>query len=115
MLSGLFFNSIYKYQDKTIFKNFLGGGFVGITVLIIIIFVMAFSDDFSSGSSYRGSGSHTGGSSFGGGSLYGGSNRWSNRECEFEEADSFYDHNGDEHIVDYDGYCEDCDDYHDDY
>ena len=34
---------------------------------------------------------------------------------EFEEADSFFDSDGNEHIVDDDGYCEDCDDYHDDY
>ena len=33
----------------------------------------------------------------------------------FEEADSFFDKDGNEHIVDDDGYCEDCDDYHDDY
>ena len=33
----------------------------------------------------------------------------------FEEADSFFDRDGNEHIVDDDGYCEDCDDYHDDY
>lgn len=31
----------------------------------------------------------------------------------FEEADSFFDREGNEHIVDDDGYCEDCDDYHD--
>lgn len=34
---------------------------------------------------------------------------------EFEEADSFTDKHGNEHIVDYEGYCEECDDYHDDY
>ena len=34
---------------------------------------------------------------------------------EFEEADSFIDKHGNEHIVDYEGYCEECDDYHDDY
>jgi len=34
---------------------------------------------------------------------------------EFEEDDSFFDHNGDEHIIDEDRYCEDCDDYHDDF
>ena len=33
----------------------------------------------------------------------------------FEEADSYFDEYGDEHLVDDDGYCEDCDDYHDDY
>lgn len=31
----------------------------------------------------------------------------------FEEADSFFDRDGNEHIVDDDGYCEDCDDYYD--
>ena len=31
----------------------------------------------------------------------------------FEEADSYFDRYGNEHIVDYDGYCEECDDYHD--
>ena len=34
---------------------------------------------------------------------------------EFEEADSMFDNNGDEHLMDDDGYCEDCDDYHDDF
>ncbi|MBQ7965935.1 MAG: hypothetical protein IJ331_07640 [Ruminococcus sp.] len=33
----------------------------------------------------------------------------------FEESGSVYDHHGVEHIVDDDYYCEDCDDYHDDY
>lgn len=37
----------------------------------------------------------------------------SKRREEFEEADSYYDRRGNEHIVDDDGYCEDCDDYHD--
>lgn len=31
----------------------------------------------------------------------------------FEEADSYYDRHGNEHLVDDYGYCEDCDDYHD--
>ena len=34
---------------------------------------------------------------------------------EFEEAGSFYDREGNEHIIDDDNYCEDCDDYHDNY
>lgn len=34
------------------------------------------------------------------------------RKKEFEEADSYYDKHGNEHIIDYDGYCEECDDYH---
>ena len=38
-----------------------------------------------------------------------------NRFDDFEEADSFYDRHVNEHIVDDEGYCEDCDDYHDDY
>lgn len=38
-----------------------------------------------------------------------------NSGFDFEEADSFYDRDGNEHIVDDDGYCEDCDDYHDDW
>ncbi len=33
----------------------------------------------------------------------------------FEESDSVYDKRGNEHILDDDGYCEDCDDYHDDW
>lgn len=41
-------------------------------------------------------------------------NRKSYHEA-FEEAGSFYDRNGDEHIIDDDNYCEDCDDYHDDF
>ena len=31
----------------------------------------------------------------------------------FEPSDSFYDKDGNEHEIDEDGYCEDCDDYHD--
>ena len=31
----------------------------------------------------------------------------------FEEYDSFFDRDGNEHIVDEEGYCEECDDYHD--
>ena len=34
---------------------------------------------------------------------------------EFEEADGFFDRDGNEHIVDDEGYCEECDDYHDDF
>ena len=37
------------------------------------------------------------------------------RDYYFEEADSFFDKDGNEHIVDYEGYCEECDDYHDEY
>ena len=33
----------------------------------------------------------------------------------FEEDSSVYDSNGIEHIIDDDRYCEDCDNYHDDY
>ncbi len=32
---------------------------------------------------------------------------------DFEEADSIFDRNGNEHLLDDDGYCDDCDDYHD--
>ena len=31
----------------------------------------------------------------------------------FEEADSILDSCGNEHLIDDDGYCEECDDYHD--
>lgn len=34
-------------------------------------------------------------------------------EEQFEEDGSFYDRHGNEHIVDEDMYCEECDDYHD--
>lgn len=33
----------------------------------------------------------------------------------FEEDSGVYDSDGIEHIIDDDRYCEDCDDYHDDY
>lgn len=33
----------------------------------------------------------------------------------FEESDSFFDKCGNEHIMDDYGYCDECDDYHDDY
>lgn len=78
-----------------------------IILLIAIILVCAGSD---SSNSY-----HSTGSSDFGGSFNGHSSRGGNSHDTFEEADSFYDRNGNEHIVDYDGYCEDCDDYHDDF
>ena len=31
----------------------------------------------------------------------------------FEEADSLFDLDGNEHLIDDEGYCEECDDYHD--
>ena len=37
-----------------------------------------------------------------------------NMSSTFEESDSYYDRHGDEHLIDEDGYCKDCDDYHDD-
>ena len=37
------------------------------------------------------------------------------RSSSFEPSDSFVDIFGEEHEVDDDGYCEECDDYHDDY
>ena len=43
---------------------------------------------------------------------FGSSNSRYNEE-HFEEDDSFYDRHGNEHIVDEDMYCEECDDYHD--
>ena len=42
-----------------------------------------------------------------------GSSHDSYNEERFEEDSSFYDRHGNEHIVDEDMYCEDCDDYHD--
>ena len=30
----------------------------------------------------------------------------------FEPSDSFFDEDGNEHEIDEDGYCEECDDYH---
>lgn len=33
--------------------------------------------------------------------------------CVFEEDDSVFDCHGNEHIIDDDRYCEDCEDYHD--
>ncbi len=33
----------------------------------------------------------------------------------FEESDSVFDRHGNEHLVDDDCYCDDCDDYHDDW
>lgn len=33
---------------------------------------------------------------------------------QFEEAGSFYDRDGNEHIIGDDHYCQDCDDFHDD-
>lgn len=33
-------------------------------------------------------------------------------ESEFEPSGSYYDKDGNEHEVDDDGYCEECDDYH---
>lgn len=33
----------------------------------------------------------------------------------FQEAESYIDRYGKEHVIDDEGYCEECDDYHDDY
>ena len=33
----------------------------------------------------------------------------------FCEAESYIDRHGKEHVIDDEGYCEECDDYHDDY
>lgn len=35
------------------------------------------------------------------------------RKSPFEEEDSYFDRHGNEHIVDEDGYCDECNDYHD--
>ncbi len=41
------------------------------------------------------------------------SSKGSSRKTDyFEESDSYFDRHGNEHILDDDGYCEDCDDYH---
>ena len=52
------------------------------------------------------------GGSFSAGSKVFKSNRKKSGD-EFEEDGSFYDREGNEHIIDDDNYCEDCDDYHD--
>jgi len=78
-------------------------------IIIIIAIILACAGSGSSGSYYSGSASDFSGSS------KGSSSRGRTSHDDFEEADSFFDSNGDEHIVDYDGYCEDCDDYHDDF
>lgn len=44
-----------------------------------------------------------------------GNSRKSNSWDSFEEDSSVFDHHGNEHIVDEDMYCDDCDDYHDDW
>lgn len=38
-----------------------------------------------------------------------------NRRNDFEESDSVFDSNGYEHLVDEEGYCDECDEYHDDW
>lgn len=87
---------------------------MGFLVIIGVIIIAALFSD-SSGGYYTGggfdddfSGSTGTKSSFNGFSLQ------THRRESFEEADSFYDHEGNEHILDDYGYCDDCDDYHDD-
>ena len=77
---------------------------MAILVLIIIVLVVCSG---ASGSSYSNSYNDD----------YGRFRERSRRrdDHEFEEYDSFIDNEGNEHIVDIDGYCEDCDDYHDEY
>lgn len=53
--------------------------------------------------------------SLGGNSAKSSSNHSQKGRSSFEEADSYFDRHGREHIVDDDGYCDECDDYHDDY
>lgn len=87
---------------------------MGILAIIgIIVLAALFSDSPSgSGGSFHDSGGFSSGGS--NNSFKGFSSKRSN--CEhFEEDDSFYDRDGFEHIIDEDRYCEDCDDYHDDY
>lgn len=82
-------------------------------IIIIIIAIILVCAGSSSSGGYSGSSSDFWGSS-GGGSFLGASRNKDSYDT-FEEADSFFDRNGEEHIIDDEGYCEDCDDYHDDF
>ena len=76
-------------------------------VLLFVLLLLICPVDTSSGN-YSHSGRRTSGNYH----SYKKSLSKDNREC-FEEADSFFDRDGNEHLIDDDGYCEDCDDYHD--
>ena len=76
-------------------------------VLLFILLLLICPVDASSGNH-----SHSGRRTSGNYHSYKKSSSKGNREC-FEEADSIFDRDGNEHLIDDDGYCEDCDDYHD--
>ena len=87
---------------------------MGVLAIIGIIILMALFSDSpsgSSGTSYLRGGFSSGGSN----NKFKSSFTKRNHREHFEEDDSFYDREGFEHIIDEDRYCEDCDDYHDDY
>ena len=78
-------------------------------ICLYIIFVMPGGSSYSSG--VKGTGFSR---DIGGNNSYG--KKKATRKTffeEFEEAGSFYDKDGREHMIDDDNYCEDCDDYHD--
>lgn len=79
---------------------------MGIFLLFILLLLICPLDASSGNHSY--SGRRTSGN-------YPSNRRSSGKGCRgsFEEADSFFDSDGNEHLIDDDGYCEDCDDYHD--
>lgn len=87
---------------------------MGILVILgIIILAALFSDSPSgNGDGFYDSGGFSSGSS--NNNFKTSSSKRSSSE-HFEEDDSFYDRDGFEHIIDEDRYCEDCDDYHDDF
>ena len=87
---------------------------MGLLVILGIIILVAWLSDSpsASGSGYNDSGGFNSSST---------NNNFKNTSSprrgseHFEENDSFYDRDGFEHIIDEDRYCEECDDYHDDY
>ena len=83
-----------------------GGITTGIILLFILLIMICPVDANSGGHNYFGRNT-------GKGSYH--SSRYSGKSSRdtFEEADSFFDRDGNEHLIDDDGYCEDCDDYHD--
>lgn len=77
--------------------------------IFLFAIILAFANSGSSGS-------YSSGNSYDYGDVFNSSSPRNQKSSDdFEEADSFFDRDGNEHIVDDDGYCEDCDDYHDDY
>lgn len=85
------------YTKSVIMKSHKGG-YKYMEFILIIIFILIIFKPMSAGNSKTSNSS---------------SKRFDNKDDGFDPADTFYLEDGLDHKKDYDGYCEECDDYHD--